>query len=118
MAILETADSEGFGEDSQNIAFQARDALLRANYRAMAEQQQQTISAQASAQYAAQVNDSTQKVLEKYPDIDPSSNSEFSKFIATWREQKLGVNSEGNVVNKDAQFAWMISMMIDKLEGV
>jgi len=107
LGVLEKAEKGELGANSDEIAGLARDALLKANARVTQESTKQQESQRLSAEYAKKVNESAARISAKYPDLNPKTNSDFSKFLDTWRLNNLGIDKQGKQVSKDAPFAFM-----------
>lgn len=107
LGVLEKAERGELGANSDEIAGLARDALLKANARVAQESTKQQESQRLSAEYAKKVSESAARISAKYPDLNPKTNSEFSKFLDVWRLNNLGIDKQGKQVSKDAPFAFM-----------
>lgn len=107
LGVLEKAERGELGANSDEIAGLARDALLKANARVTQESTKQQETQKLSAEYAKKVSESAARISTKYPDLNPKTNSEFSKFLDVWRLNNLGIDKQGKQVSKDAPFAFM-----------
>lgn len=107
LGVLEKAERGELGANSDEIAGLARDALLKANARVAQESTKQQETQKRSADYQQKVNESSARISAKYPELNPKTNADFSKFLDVWRLNNLGIDKQGKQANKDAPFAFM-----------
>lgn len=98
LAVIEKAEANGYGPQSEDILAVARDALPRVMARDHKAQRQNNAQSEQSQRAEQEKINELRQVMEKYPEFKDEKSPEF-KHIEAWTKKYVGVlDGQGRIV--------------------
>ena len=105
LQIVDKAQQNVYGDDSVDILNEAKSALAIASTRQQLAKEENEKKSAEQQKFNEKVGQSLEKTAKKFPALT-DSDSDFSKFMITWREENIAkIDSKGKVISKGPLFS-------------